>query len=324
MCLGCGAMPLPSPSGNGNDGVPERDTGAGANRAAPTARTMLEAVIDDDLARWRECRDCGLFQRLPEVPEGEAAVCARCDAMLRRVAPDSVLFARLNAVASAILIALALTLPLVELHVLGRTAQSTIFSGPHFLREQGLAALELVVLGMVVFMPVAKVVVELTVLFGMGGKHRPPWLAWLFGWLAHMSPWAMIEVFLLGGVVAYTRLEALATVHVGFAAAALGGAMLTTVAIDATLDREAIWRALSERAPDAPRARRSARNRFRTARPRRGSSAVTSVASSRTPRRASVVRAAITAWRSAAAASAASGRSSSRRRSSTSRPTCCP
>jgi paraquat-inducible protein A len=206
---------------------------------------MVEAAIEDDLARWRECRDCGLFQRLPEIPEGEAAVCARCEAMLRRVASHSVLFARLNAVASAILLGLALTLPLVELHVLGRAARSTIFSGPHFLGEQGLDALELVVLATVVLMPVAKVVVELTVLFGMGAKRGHPWLAWLFGWLERISPWAMIEVFLLGGFVAYTRLEALATVHVGFAAAALGGTMLTTVAVDATLDREAIWRALS-------------------------------------------------------------------------------
>ena len=72
---------------------------------------MLEAVVDDDLAHWRECRDCGLFQRLPEIPDGEAAICARCDAMLRRAASHSILFARINAVASAILLALALTLP---------------------------------------------------------------------------------------------------------------------------------------------------------------------------------------------------------------------
>jgi paraquat-inducible protein A len=206
---------------------------------------MLEAVVDDDLAHWRECRDCGLFQRLPEIPDGEAAICARCDAMLRRAASHSILFARINAVASAILLALALMLPLVALHVLGRNAQSTVFSGPDLLRKQGLGFLGLVVLFGAVVMPSLKVFVELTVLFGMGVAHPPRWLAWLFGWLEHVSPWAMIEVYLLGGLVAYTRLEALATVDVGLAAAALGGAMLTTVAVDATLDREAIWQALA-------------------------------------------------------------------------------
>jgi len=206
---------------------------------------MLEAVVDDDPARWRECRDCGLFQRLPEIPDGEAAICARCDAMLRRAASHSILFARINAVASAILLALALTLPLVALHVLGRSAQSTVFSGPHVLQEHGLTVLGLVVILTVVVVPSLKVLIELSVLFGMGAAHPPRWLAWLFGWLEPISPWAMMEVYLLGGVVAYTRLEALARVDVGLAAAALGGAMLTTVAIDATLDREAIWQALA-------------------------------------------------------------------------------
>ncbi len=210
---------------------------------------MAEVVVVDDLARWRECRDCGLFQCLPEVPDGEAAVCARCDALLRRAAAHSVLFARLNAVGAAVLFVLALTLPLVELHVLGRSTRSTVFSGPSVLRTHGLQHLALVVLVTVVLMPAAKLFVELTVLFGMAVAHPPRWLPWLFGWLEHISPWAMVEVFLLGGVVAYTRLKALAAVDVGLAAIALGGTMLAMVAVDATIDREAIWEALGAGSP---------------------------------------------------------------------------
>ena len=218
---------------------------------------MAEAVLIGDLDRWRECRDCGLFQRLPAIPDGEAAVCARCDALLRRNAPGAIHAARINAVVASILFVLALSLPLVDLNILGRSASSTVFSGPDMIRDRGLPALGLVVLATLIVMPAVKLTLNLTVLFGVYAPRTPPWLPWLFGWRDHLSPWAMVEVFLLGSFVAYTRLKALAHVHVGAAAVALGGVMLCIVATDATLDREAIWRALHAKgthsAPERPR-----------------------------------------------------------------------
>jgi paraquat-inducible protein A len=210
---------------------------------------MSETVVVGDLLRWRECRDCGLFQRLPEIPDGEAAICARCDAMLRRKAKHSLMFARINASGAAILFVLALALPLVELHVLGRSSESNVFSGPGALRDHGLLALGIVVVATVVIMPAIKLAIELIVVFGVALTRTPRWLGWLFGWLEHVSPWAMIEVFLLGALVAYSRLEAMAAVDVGLAGVALCGTMLAIVAIDGTLDRESIWQTLEAKSP---------------------------------------------------------------------------
>jgi paraquat-inducible protein A len=109
--------------------------------------------------------------------------------------------------------------------------------------------LAVVVFATVFVMPAAKLGVELTVLFGVAATHTPRWLAWLFGWLEHISPWSMVEVFLLGAVVAYSRLNALADVDVGLAGVALGGTMLAIVAIDGTLDRESIWQTLEAKSP---------------------------------------------------------------------------
>jgi paraquat-inducible protein A len=218
---------------------------------------MAEAVLIGDLERWRECRDCGLFQRLPAIPAGEAAICARCDALLRRAAPAAIHLARINTVTASILFVLALSLPLVDLNVLGRFSSATVFSGPDMLRDRGLPALGLVVLATLIVMPAVKLALDLMVFFGVCARRPPAWLPWLFGWRDHVSPWAMVEVFLLGSFVAYTRLKALAHVHVGAAALALGGVMLCIVATDATLDREAIWRALHAKrphsAPERPR-----------------------------------------------------------------------
>jgi paraquat-inducible protein A len=207
---------------------------------------MLAGAPGEALAIIRECRDCGLRQDLPSLHFGEAALCSRCGAVLRRTARHSVDFARLNAVVAAALFFIGLGLPLFELRILGRLSTSTLLSGPEMLRAHGLPLLAAVVLLTLIAMPAVKLALELTGLFGARAQHHGRWLQWSFGWLERASPWAMVEVFLLGALVAYTRLRALAVVDVGPALFALAGVMLCTVATDATLDREAVWRALDQ------------------------------------------------------------------------------
>jgi paraquat-inducible protein A len=208
---------------------------------------MTEVVAIDLRWTWRACGDCGLLQRLPQLREREAAVCGRCEAVLHRASKHSLLLSGIDAIAAAIFFALALVLPLGRLRVLGRTEVASVFSGPRELAKDGLALLAALVVATVVVVPALKLAVTLTVLLGTCMAQPPRWVAWLFGWLDRLAPWSMVEVFLLGGVVAYSRLQAMATVEVGLAALALGGTMLALVATDATLDAEEVWRALGGR-----------------------------------------------------------------------------
>ncbi len=57
----------------------------------------------------------------------------------------------------------------------------------------------------------------------------------------------MVEVFLLGLLVAYTRLLSLAQIELGPAVYAICGLMLAMVATDATLDRASVWDRLAAR-----------------------------------------------------------------------------
>jgi paraquat-inducible protein A len=207
-----------------------------------------------ELPGLRECRDCGLLQRLPEIDDGQAAVCGRCESVLRRGLAHSMGFARVQVIAASVLLGLAFVLPLVELDIRGRTGVSTVFSGPSVLREQGFVLLAVAVFATLVLFPVAKLGVELIVVLGLYASRVPRALAWLFGWVELLSPWAMVEVFLLGLLVAYSRLKDLAHVEAGLASLALGGTVLATVGIDALVDREAIWRALEARMPHTPHA----------------------------------------------------------------------
>jgi paraquat-inducible protein A len=225
---------------------------------------MASALAEDgDLRSWHECADCGLFQVVPEVPDGDAAACARCNKTLRRAARDSLPFAFACSSLAALLLALALDQPLVEMNVIGRSGTSTLTTGPQFLWSQGLPALAAVVFVTLLVMPFVKLALTLVVLGGAFVPNPPGSLAWLFGWLERISPFAMIEVFLLGSFVAYTRLRDLAPVEVGPALFAVGGVMVAMIAADATLDRAAVWKRLETKRSRLPR----------NAAPRRDSSA---------------------------------------------------
>jgi paraquat-inducible protein A len=84
----------------------------------------------------------------------------------------------------------------------------------------------------------------LAALIAAKASWRTRTLSWLFGWLERITPWSMLEVFLVGAGVAYTRLHAIADVQVGPALFAAGGFVLAIAAADAVLDREAVWQGM--------------------------------------------------------------------------------
>ncbi|MGI4941014.1 MAG: paraquat-inducible protein A [Janthinobacterium lividum] len=202
---------------------------------------------DPQAGLLRECPLCGQFQTLPHARPGEAAQCLRCATVLLRGRTDSLGHATAYAVAAGSLLALALGMPFMGLYVLGRSFSSSLFTGPIALTEHGLGELGLLVLLTSVIMPVLKIGILLTTLLGLRMAQPPAFLGRVFAWYDAISPWAMIEVFLLGSFVAYTRLAALATVQLGPAIYAVGGVMLATAAADAVLVPEAVWEALDRR-----------------------------------------------------------------------------
>lgn len=214
----------------------------------------MQPELERTPAEARECRDCGLRQEVPELEEGSVAHCERCDAVLRRASRHSTDFPLVCAcIAAFLFFFVALEMPLMTIKAPGNFAAASVFDGPAQLFERGHWPVAIIVLLTLVVFPGLKLVGLLTVLFGVRAKEPPPWLGRVFRWTKHCSPWSMIEVFLLGAAIAYTRLEKLASVAVHPALWALLGVVLATVAAEATLDAETIWDA-AERSRNKPTA----------------------------------------------------------------------
>jgi len=198
-------------------------------------------------ARLRECRDCGQFHRLAPLAPGVVARCARCHALLARGRRDP--FGRPLALAltGLLLLVLATRMPFISIDLYGRENGAGLITGAVQLDQSGEWELGLVVLAFTIGAPLAKLFCLAWVLFGLRADPPPRTLYILFRWAERLGPWSMVEVYLLGVFVAYTKLGDLAHVQVGIAVYALGGVMLAIAAADWTLDPDAIWEALEAR-----------------------------------------------------------------------------
>jgi paraquat-inducible protein A len=195
----------------------------------------------------RECLDCGLLQRMPRLPANGEANCLRCDATLRRSRSDSLNKSMAFSVTAFVLYAVAITQPFLNVDIVGRHRSTTMLSLPGAFWNEGSWILALIVSLTAILAPIAKISVMLSVLIGLRLAEPPAILPQVFKWYRRIGPWAMVEVFLLGVFVAFTRLRALATVDVGVALYAVAALMIVMVLADYYLDPDDVWEAMETR-----------------------------------------------------------------------------
>ncbi|HTC11627.1 MAG TPA: paraquat-inducible protein A [Acetobacteraceae bacterium] len=198
-------------------------------------------------ASLRECRDCGQIQYLPALTPGAVVQCVRCHATLRRTRRDSIGKALAFNLTALVLFGIATSATLLSVSSSGQARVADLFSGPEGLEQNGMWELALLVLFATFGAPLVKLLCTTVVLLGLHLPHPPRVLRSAFAWSARLTPWSMIEVYLLGVFVACVKLAALVQIEVGTALYALAGLLLVMVAGDFVLDRQVVWEAMDRR-----------------------------------------------------------------------------
>lgn len=198
-------------------------------------------------ARLRQCDDCGLMTRLGPLPPGVDSRCPRCNAVLRRHRDSPLLTPLALSLTSLILCVITVSLPFLSLRLLGQTRGSHVGSGAWSFWQDGLWMVALVVVATLVGVPLARLGLRVAVLLGVLLPRPPRRLGLLLRWHEHLAAWSMLEVFLFGALVSYTRLVDLAEVELGPAVYGLGALVLAIVAADAAFEPQAVWDALEDR-----------------------------------------------------------------------------
>jgi paraquat-inducible protein A len=200
------------------------------------------------------CPDCDLLQRLPQVPAGARASCARCDHVLATRAADPITKPLALSVAALIVLVIANVTPMMGLSVMGRHASTTILGGCLEMWRAGEQITAVIVAFCAALAPAVFVVFLLAVLLATRRPPAPPWVGEVLRWGGAMRPWSMIEVMMLGVLVALVKIAELATVEPGVGMFAIFALMLLLPAIVSSFDPEAIWDRIQWADGDLPHA----------------------------------------------------------------------
>ena len=187
------------------------------------------------------CPDCDLLQRLPDLAPGGSARCPRCDRELWRRRQDSLERTLALSVAGAVLYIIANTLPMLGLTAVGHQAFTTVLGGAQQLWHDGREIVAVLVLFTVVVAPALQIGFMLAITLGARREPAPRWVGMLLLYHPTTGTWSMIEVMLLGVLVALIKIAELATVIPGLVLFALVALVFVIAAMQASFDPREVW-----------------------------------------------------------------------------------
>jgi len=168
-------------------------------------------------------------------------LCSRCGGVLgrgRRLSLDAVLALY---VAALILFGLANAFPLMSLRLHGTERAASIPGCVRILEVLGWPWLSALLLTTVILVPLAHLLGMVGLLLQITRRRHGPWTAHLFRVLEELKLWGMVEVFLLGVIVSYSKLASDATVRPGPSSYALGAFIVVFAMAISSLDPRAVW-----------------------------------------------------------------------------------
>ena len=193
------------------------------------------------------CPDCDLLNRL-DGPAAATLLCARCGAVLRRHRPDSIDRTLALVVAALLLFALANAFPFLAMQTGGLVQETTLLSGVHELWRQDLRLLAALVFCTCVLVPAAQLIGLGTILLPLRlGRRPPPGATRILRLVQAAAPWGMMEVFMLGILVALVKLGHMATIVPGVSVFSFAALIVVMAAALSTLDPALIWARLDPR-----------------------------------------------------------------------------
>lgn len=187
------------------------------------------------------CPHCDMLQHLPALKPGESARCPRCDEELWRRQEDSLHRPLALTIAAALLYVVANTVPMLGLTVLGREAYTTVFGGAEHLWNAGWQSVAMLVFFTAVVAPGLQICLMLAILIGAHSERPQSWVGKLLRYYSIISTWSMIEVMILGVLVALIKIAELAKVIPGLALFVLGALIFLIAAIEASFDPREVW-----------------------------------------------------------------------------------
>jgi len=187
------------------------------------------------------CLHCDLLQRIPELAPGASARCPRCNKELWRHREDSLNRTFALTLAAVVLYIVANSVPMLGLTIVGRDASTTVIGGAQHLWDNGQKIVGVLVLFTAVIAPALQIGLMLAIVLGARLERPPRWVGTMLRYHPTTRIWSMIEVMMVGVLVALVKIADYATVIPGMALFVLWVLVFILAAMSASFDSREVW-----------------------------------------------------------------------------------
>lgn len=177
------------------------------------------------------CEGCDAVYAKTHLDVDEVAICWRCNAQLRCNHSRQMKHILPLSLTCFIVFVIANVFPIADMEIQGLHSQTTLWGAVQALYNQQMTFVSALVFFTTILFPFLQLCVLLYIQLPLFGRCRPPGFQLAVRFMHHLWPWEMMDVFLLGTLVALIKLTHLATVIAGIALWAFGvlTVLLTTV-----------------------------------------------------------------------------------------------
>ena len=230
-----------------------------------SGRHLAEAALDDSvdalapripLATLRDdliaCEECDALHRRSRVdgagedtddlvPSGRHYECRRCGATLGLARHARFDLPLSMAMGGLVMLAIAHMNNILVIDIQGQLRATTLWEAAWTLYDEGAWFMGLLVLFTTLLNPLVEMGAVVYVLLPLRTGQHPPGFDVVLRAMQAVKPWVMVEVFMLGVLVAFVKLNGLASVIPGAGLWAFGAVMILAAAMASAFDHEHVW-----------------------------------------------------------------------------------
>jgi len=211
--------------------------------ADPGGAKGVESCLEGGEQTATACPECDLLVGDVTGSGSYTARCPRCGARLYRHDRRALENTLALACGALVLLAAANAFPIVGLDLQGQRIETTVVGAAASLWREGMPIVAIVVVLTTVALPLLELAALVWLVLPLRFGKRPAGFPRIFRMLRMAHPWAMVEVFIVGVLVALVKLAHLADALPGAAAWCFGGVMLLLATLTTIVEPRDLWQA---------------------------------------------------------------------------------
>jgi len=206
----------------------------------PTAPMTSSPTEQSDPAHWIICEHCDSLYHAQPLSKGQSAYCLRCAAVLNRGHRMTIEQLLALSIAAGIMFIFANVFPVISISMKGLYNEVTLWGSVQALAQGQITLIALVAGLAIILAPALQIALLFWVLVHAQRREIAPGFKICMRTLEHLRPWSMLEVCLLGILVAIVKLAGMLDVHPGVGLWAMAMLMVLIVLI-AGKDIRRLW-----------------------------------------------------------------------------------